>query len=42
MYMNSYGDDQDGVDTKVQNGVNEDGDSAGVHVSELDDPCSCR
>lgn len=41
MYVDANGDDQDGVDTQVQNGVNEDGDSAGVHVSELNDSCSC-
>lgn len=41
MYMNSYGNNQDCVDTKVQNRMNQNGDPTGVHVAELNEPRSC-
>lgn len=42
MYMNSNCNNQDGVDTKIQDGMNQDGDATSVHVAELDHPRPCR
>lgn len=42
MYMNSNGNNQDGIDTKIQDGMNQDGDPTSVHVAELDHPRSRR
>lgn len=38
MYMNSNSNNQDCVDTKIQNGMNQYGDATCVHVAELDHP----
>lgn len=40
-YMNSYGNNQDGVDTEVQNRMTQDGDPTCVHVTKFNDPRSC-
>lgn len=38
MYMNSNGNNQDGIDTKIENRMNQDGDPTGVHVAEFNHP----
>lgn len=41
MYVNANCNDQDSDYAEVYNGMNEDGNSTGVHVSEFNDPGSC-
>lgn len=38
MDVNPNRDDQDCVNTEVENGMNQYGDAAGVHVAKLHDP----
>lgn len=40
-YMDTNGDYQDGIHTKVYDGMDQNGNSAGVHVPKLDEPRSC-
>lgn len=42
MYMNSNCNNHNSVDTKIQDGMNQDGDSTSVHVAELDHPRPSR
>ncbi|KZV17292.1 hypothetical protein F511_18233 [Dorcoceras hygrometricum] len=42
MYVNSNGNNQDGVNTEVQNRMNQDRYATCIHVAELDHPSPCR
>lgn len=39
--MNTDSDNQNGINTKIQDGMNQNGYGTCVHVAKLYHPCSC-